>query len=382
MAAPEFRYLVHHPVLRTKLGELDIREASWSETVNGGSTLTGKVTVPSNPLLISEIKRCTAPHRAALYVTPGFGRIQWGGVFVGRNWDDKTNTLSITVQEWRSWLFTVTLGPKPDGTGTNSTTYSGVDQLTIARAVIDRLMNGGSVAQGIPPIDYGTELSGITRNYQLNGMQLLSVGQHLDTLANLDRGFEWDLEPYFGNDSLPMLRLQTYFPQRGGTLPWLRFDKTGNAGNILNMQDIDEDASAVARRVWAVGEGPNAESTPWAMDQDPELSAGTVLRTDQTTTYSGNLSRLNLASYARAERLYRGDTLSALKFPVRLDSPDMLSYQKGDRCRVVVKDRWIDIDVSNCRILSRDIRPDQNQADITVNLNDLALPEVDTGGSV
>jgi len=381
-----FRYPVYHPVLRTKLGELDVREAAWSEIVNGGSTFTGKVTVPDNPILISEIKRCTQPYRAALYATPGLGRIQWGGVMVGRNWNDENNELTITVMEWRTWLFSVILGPRPDATGTNIFTYGNVDQLYIARDVINILVagGGGGVAElgGIPPIDYGILSSGILRNYMIHGMQLKSAGAHLDALANMDRGFEWDLEPYFANDSLPKLRLQTYFPQRGGLIPYLKFSKTKDGGNILNMEDVEEDGTAASQRVWAVGEGPNAESTPWAMDQNPEVATGSVLRTDQVTTYGGALTRVNLASYARAERQYRAEPLTVLKFPVRMDSPDVLAYQKGDRCSVRVKDRWLDIDVENCRIVQRDIFPEKNTAVLTVDLTDLVLPEVDTGGAV
>jgi len=382
VAVPQFRYVVHHPVLRTKLGELEVREASWSESVNGGSTFTGKVTVPDNPSIISEIRRCTETDRAAIYVDPGLGRIQWGGVMVGRSFDDSNNTLSFTAMEWRSWLFRVVLGPRPDGTGTNTFTYTNTDQFAIARAVINRLLADGSQSAGLPSIDYGLDVTGINRNYQIGGMEFKSAGAHLDTLANLDRGFEWDLEPYYANDSLPSLRLQLYFPQRGGVLPWLVFRKKAGEGNILKMDEMDMDSSASDARVWAVGDGPNAESTPWAMDQSPEVAAGTVLRTDQVSTYSGALTRTTLASYARAERVYRADALAVLKFPVRLDSPSILDYQKGDRCRVIVNDRWNDIDVSNCRIVSRDIDPDKNIAVITVNLNDLNLPEVDTGGSV
>lgn len=382
MPAPNFRYVLHHPVTREKIGELEVREAAWTEVVNGGSTFTGKVTVPGNSIKIAEIKRITDPYRAALYVTPGSGRISWGGPIVDRKWDSDTNTLTITGTEWRNWLYDVVIGPKADGTGTNTFVYSNTDQLQLARNVLNRLMADGLSDQGLPPMDYGSEVSGINRNFEIGGMLFKTPGAYLDALANMDRGFEWDIEPYYASDGNPFLRLQTYFPQRGGTVPSLRFVKTPSGGNILDVDEMDFDASEVARRVWAVGEGPNAESTPWAVDNDPELASGTALRTDQVSTYSGALSRANLASYARAERLFRDSTLSALAFRVRMVDPDMFGYAKGDRCRVTLKDRFIDLDVSNCRILSREMHPDEQYIKITVNLSDLVLPEVDTGGSV
>lgn len=383
MSAPVFEYAVYHPVLRTRLGVLEVREPKWTEVVNGGSTFTGKVTVPDNLIGIANIRQCTNPHRAALYATvPSNSRIMWGGPILGRKWNSDTNELSITAVDWRSWLYSIVLGPKADGTGTNTFVYDNVDQFYIARQIVSRMAADGGTAAGIPIIDYGSEMTGISRTMQITGMDFKNAGETLDALANLDRGFEWDIEPYYSNDGLPKLRFQSYFPQRGGVVPGLLFSKTPDGGNMLNVEDQDGDASGVARRVWAVGDGPNAESTPWGSDNDPELANGTVLRTDAVSSYTGALSRANLTSYARAERLYRTETLDALVFPARMDNPDLFSYSKGDRCRVLLQDRWTDLDVSNCRILSREMDPDNNTVKITVNLSDLALPEVDTGGAV
>jgi hypothetical protein len=384
VVAPVFQYAVHHPVSRAKIGMLDVREASWSETVSGGSTFTGKVTVPDNPITIASIKRMTDPGRAALYVTvPNAARLPWSGPIVANTWNDETNELGITAIDWRSWLYTVILGPKPDGTGTNTFTFTNWDQLGLAREMIRRLQSADFNPQGIPLISDGAYFqAGITRNFQISGMDFKSPAQYIDDIANLDRGFEWDLTSVYHTDGLPIQTLQLYFPQQGGPVEGLRFVKTPNGGNILTLEDVTNDASQAARRVWAVGEGPNAESTPWGSDSDPELAAGTALRSDVASTYRGGLTRADLASYARAERLYRADTLAAVTFNVRMDAPDMFSYGKGDRCRVTIRDRFVDLDAFNCRILSREFSPETNNIKVTVNLNDRVLPEVDTGGSV
>lgn len=380
MPTPTFNYQIYHPVSRQKLGELEIREPTWVEGVNGGSTFTGKVTVPGNPLKIAEIKRLTDEWRNALYVTSG-SRIPWSGPLIARKWDSDSNTLSITGIDWRTWLYRCIVGPKADGTGTNTFSYSNVDQFQLARNVIDRMFDN-YVGAGFPYISYGGEMSGILRNFRISGMDFKSAGQYLDDLANMDRGFEWDIEPSFFTDGLPLLYLQLYSPQRGAPVAGLRFVKTPGGGNILNVDELDYDANEVARRVWAVGEGPNAESTPWAVDNDPELAQGTVLKTDQVTTYSGALTRANLASYARAERAYRDTTLRALSFETRLTDPDIFLYGKGDRARITLQDRWVDLDVFNCRVISREMKPDNGTVKITVNLADTVMPEVDTGGAV
>jgi hypothetical protein len=379
---PSFQFDVYHPVNRHFVGRLTVREAQWSELVNGGGTLSGKVTVPDSPAAIANIRACTAPHAAAIYALPGNGSISFGGPIVSRAWDDETNTIQFTAIDWKTWTYQVLVGPALDGTSALAVSYVNQDTLLIARALISRVRLQG-VGQGIPQLEAGTNSSGVNIDYLATGIDFKSLGQHLDALGDLaNGGFEWDVDAYIANDGAPTPRVQFYRPQRGGVIPGLTFSKTVQGGNILAMDNFEEDATGVYRRVWTVGEGPNAESTPWASDTDPFLPVSNALRTDVVTKYSGAPTRAQLASYARNERLYRGVVLRALTFRVRLATPDWSTYGKGDRCRVIIKDRLLDIDVSNCRIMSREISADSNTAKITVNLSDLTLPEVDEGGSL
>lgn len=375
MTAPTFQYQVYHPVNRRRIGQLSVREPKWTEVVNGGTTFTGKVTVPDNPLSTQRIKDCTIPYGTALYAVSADNSISFGGPLVNRDWDDSTNTLAITAIDWKSWFYRTILGPTL-GTDPLTDTFTNTDQLTIASRMVTRATWNDSA----PYMESGEYVSGVNRNYIITGIAFRSLGAWLDDLGGLaNGGFEWEVEPYFYDDGLPLVRVQYYIPQRGGVVPGLVFTKTPEGGNILRVEEMQDDATGVASRVWAVGEGPNAESTPWAGDQGP---VGLSLLTDQVTQYSGALTRSQLASYARTERLYRSEFLSGLSFRVRMDNPSIFSYTKGDRCRVRVKDRFLDIDVSNCRILSREMDPDTNTVKLTVNLKDLTIPEVDTGGAV
>lgn len=383
MVAPVFQYFVHHPVSGLPLGRLDVRDAVWSEVVSGGTTFTGKVTVPDNPSTIASIRSLTEPKRSALYaVVPDRARLQWGGPLVARKWNSDTNELTITAQDWRSWLYSVILGPSFDGTSVNARSWTSVDQWRIAHEVVEELGSADFNPQGIPYIDLSAmnTPSDIGRTFYLNGLDFKSPAAYLDELATLDRGFEWDLVPYYGPGNNPVLKLQIGFPQQGGVVPGLRFAKTPDGGNILDVEELEYDGTASVTRVWAVGEGPNAESTPWAVDEDPELATGAVLRTDVATTFSGGLTRATLAAYARDQRRQRAPVLSPMVFTVRLDNPDMFSYAKGDRCQVTLRDRFMNIDVKNCRILSREITPSANIAKITVNLSDNTVLEVDKLG--
>lgn len=381
MATPAFQYLVYHPVTRVRMGQLDVREAKWTEIVNGGTTFSGKITVADNPISAAQTRNITTPYAAAIYaVNDDTGAISFGGPIVNRDWDGETNSLSITALDWKSWFYRIILGPRTTTMDAWTQTYTGVDQLTIAADMIAR---ASDPTQGVPVMEAASYLSGINRNYIVSGIDFKSLGTHLDELGGLaNGGFEWEVEPYYASDGLPRPRVQFYIPQRGGKVAGLLFRKTPDGGNILRVDDVTDDASAVASRVWAVGEGPNAESTPWGNDSDPSLAQGAQLRTDQVTKYSGALTVAQLGSYARTERLYRSEYLSAVSFTVRMDNPAQTSYGKGDRCHVVIQDRFLDVDVQNARILAREMSPDNNTIKLTVNLNDIVLPEVDAGGSV
>jgi hypothetical protein len=151
---------------------------------------------------------------------------------------------------------------------------------------------------------------------------------------------------------------------------------------MLKIADVEEDTSGRRTRVWAVGEGPNTDQLPWAEDSDFNLQGGNALLKEVAQKYS-KVSRVStLASHARALRYYLNEPVNLVSFDVSLRDPDIESYEVGDRCRVVLRDRWQDIDESNVRIFERVIKRDQDVVTLTVNLNDKFAPEVDEDGGV
>lgn len=374
----EFTYMAYHPLQRTQIASLTLRDPVWTESVNAGSVLTAKVTVPDNPFQIARIKEATQPDQSALYVYSGLGRIPWGGVVKKREWNEESNSYTITVLEWRSWLFTQVVGPYADLSGSPSYVWTQVDQLQIARNIISIVVTGG-VAAGVPPIYVDIQESGVLRDLTVLGTSMRTAGSYLDEIANREGGFEWDLEPFIDEDGAPALRFSTHFPERGGVQPQLLFSQSSN---ILSVSDIAESTESRATRIWAVGEGPNAESLPYSVDDDPDLATGYVLRSDKVTTYQTVTNRTTLASYARAERRFLNSPINLVEFNVQLDSPEYNSYAKGDRCRVVIQDRVTQIDQTGVRILEREVHPDEGYVKLTVNLNDQDALEVDEDGAV
>lgn len=376
----KFRYEIYDVLLGTRMGTLYPREPVWTESVNGGSTWSGKVTIPAdNPVLVQSINSITDLGNTLFVRTPE-GFIPWCGFISGRSWDPERNEITLTAMEWRAYLYRLLATPNEDYSPL-VTDYNDVDQLSIARGVLQTYVALGA-GKGVPQIQVGTNTSGVLRDLLMRGTLFKSVGTWIDSMANRDNGFEWDIEGTRNGAGGPVLTFQAYYPQRGGPIDGLVF-RYGQAGNMLSYESVAESNDSVVTRVWAVGAGPDTDYMPFAQDSDPDMLAGfSILRLEKASTYQDVNIQSTLESYARAERDFYSVPLTLFQFTVLLDEPYIYDYFKGDRCSIRVKDRWLDLEADNVRIIERVISPDTNVAKLTVDLSDIELPETDPEGAV
>lgn len=381
-----FTYRIYTTVGRTYLGDLPAKNVAWVESVNGATTWTGKVVIPAGDTVRSaQLDGLTALDNTLYVYTPD-RQVPWAGYISSRSWDPDTNELSVEATEWRSWLYRIIAGPKSNYTVQNYG-WDQVDQLRIAREVAqdflyaEQVIGGGQEGgHGLPWIVFGTEMSGVLRDLNARGTLFRSIGTWIDSMANRDNGFEWDLVGAYTSGGLPVLNFTTYYPQRGNSVEGLIF-KYGTGGNILKYEPVKESNAEIARRVWTIGTGPDSDDLPFAQDTQPELiddAAYEAVRFDSYTNYQDVTEQATLESYARAEREFFSVPLTLFTFTVSMQKPYVYGYGKGDRCNVFVEDRWLSIDAENVRIVERTISPDTNLAKITVDLSDLELPDIDT----
>lgn len=376
-----FQYVAYHPVQRTPLGRLTVREPNWVETIGGNTTFTGKVTIPPNEARISQLREALEPDNSAVYVKGrGAGRWSWGGVIVNQQWNSDNNEISFTATDWRSWLYSVMATPKIDLSADNVYAYNQVEQLTIARSLV-ALATAGGAADGRPTITLGSNVTTRLRDLNFRGTDFRAIGALIDSMAQRDDGFDWDIGIRSNSAGVPVPSFDCYYPQRGGVITGLLFS---TASNIIQVEDLQRDTTNRRSRVWATGEGPSAESLPYVQDDDADLPLGFTLMREVQQNYNGVIELPTLADHARALRLYLSAKTNLFKFAVRLAEPDYFGYAVGDRCRLRVKDSWYDIDLDNVRIVERNVRPDENGgiAWLTVDLNDNVLPDTDPEGAV
>jgi hypothetical protein len=372
---PTYRVIVAHPLTRRLLARLNVDKPRWTEAVNGTTSFDGTVTLPEDPQAVRILKDALIADAAAIYVQDtNTGKMSFGGVLKRVAWQRNARRLTIVAVGWRGWLYGVFLGPKTDMTGDTLYSFTNVDQLEIARQILYRVLAGGAAA-GRPIIDTQTyPLSGQLRDLHLRGMDFVTAGEALDRISTRDNGFEWDIIPREGEDGLPSLDFWTYYPQRGGPVPGLRFS---DDKNIVEAEDYEQDTSDKRTRVWAVGEGnPNA-TTPYVQDTDPSLPRGETLLTESKTQYNSIVNLSTLSSHARAERVFRNAPMELYTFTVNMDDPPVTSYEVGDRGDLRIRDEWVNETYRNARIIQREMMPGEGagKVKITMDLNDAVLPQ-------
>jgi hypothetical protein len=373
-----FSYTVYHPITGVYLGQLHPKSPTWVETVNGSGSFTCRVVVPADEVVREGIRITTEPDNS-LQVQADNGLIPWFGYILKRKWIPGSNELEVTAVEWRSYLNRILLAPYNDTSTSNTVQYLDTDQLEIARQVISREVTNGS-GKGIPYIDtVSTVTSGILRDVLVDGRKFASVGSVIDSLANAERGFEWDILPVVNSDGTYSKRFETYFPERGSVIETLEFSY-GPRGNIIDYDEPEESHEDLVRRQWAIGEGPSSDVQPYAYDDDPNLA--NLLRFDKATQWQDATDLIDLASKARSERTFYGVPLQLFSFTTLMSTPHAYTYAKGDRCRLIVKDRWLDLSYDNVRIVERTLHPDTQEIKITLDLSDLEVTEVDEDGVV
>lgn len=373
-----FAYTLYHPVTGVYLGQLPAKNPQWVETVNGSGTFTCRVVVPEDEVRRDYVRQATALDNS-LHIEADNGVVPWFGYILKRKWLRESNELEITAVEWRSYLYRVLVAPFGQNSRSNTMYYTNVDQLEIARQVVLREVVNGV---GLPPIMAETpQLSGVLRTVLVDGRKFASLGETIDAIANDDRGFEWDILPVLRADGTATKKLEMYFPERGSTVEGLEF-RYGVRGNILDYEDLEESNEQLVRRQWAIGEGPSSDLQSYAYDDDPNLISSQLLRFDKVTQWQGATSLKDLASKARGERMYYGIPFQMLSFSVSLNTPHAYTYAKGDRCRLVLKDRWLDLEYNDVRIIERKVSPDDNRVQLVVDLNDQEVLGVDEQGAV
>lgn len=377
-----FRFVVCPIFGSTPIGELELSDVAFNDPVYGaGASFEGYAEITDTQTR-DRLWDLTVPDSVALYVLDDeTDQYLFGGPVFDRPWLRANRRLKVLAQSWKGWTYQKAYGmnratnPVSDRTFSNTNT----DQFSIARNFMTAVLTGES---GVPAIAVGSETSGVFRQLNVQGSDLKMLGSVIDSMANRDNGFEWNIDIIPNAARNPSLRLGLYFPGRGSlNNQILLIHQEVDGGNILAMGDPQETAAERRSRMWTNGAG-SPPGQPIAYDEDPALSTGFVLLREAVKNYSSVTQLATLADHARSERLYRNHTLQSVTIEVAVDDPDYRVYFSGDKVRLFIEDEWSKLDLNSVRIVDRVFKlnksgsdPDPDSISLALDLNDTELPE-------
>lgn len=199
---PTYRYFVHNLVTNAKLDELPMEPGTAGSALNAASGLTVRVPRSIHNPPIRDLEAVTAPAKTAIFVDRDGGMV-WGGIIWTRRRGGASPMWELGCSDFLSYFDRRVI--KDD------LSYSGVDQLTIAAALVTyaQAQPGGNIGVIVP-----TVTSGIVRTVSYNAEQRTVVGQALRDLAGLDQGFDFAIRvDWVGG--VPTKTLELSYPGRG-----------------------------------------------------------------------------------------------------------------------------------------------------------------------
>lgn len=376
-----FRFVIA-PILTpgSPIGELELSTVSFNDPVSGtGASFGGKLEIVNK-----EIERVlTEPWAVALYVLdPASGTYLFGGPIIARPWSPSERRLQISAVSWKTWLYMKQLDPDFSVNPPIDKIYSqtATDQFAIARYLLGFV----NTDVGTPDFGLGGELSGVLRDFATQGTQFKFVGDLIDSMANRDNGFEWNIAIEPDGNGNPALWFRPYWPRRGqvnNQVILLHEQPTG--GNVIEFASQEDSAAALRTRCWATGSGQPPDML-FAYDQDPALGAGFTLLSERVDNYSSVTDIATLAQHARTARKYYGQARSTVTPKVGLGDPDYRLYGAGDKIRLRILDDWWDYDLDAVRIIDKQYNvnnegdsPAPDSVSLTIDLTDTQLPQDD-----
>ena len=320
-------------VIRT----IDLDNWTFTELSQGPGTLTANVRADKrlHPLLTPDVYGIAVIDD---------GDCVWCGIIRDRPWKRRQKTIQIGCEDMSSIFYDLLVRPAQGDYLVVTTTKQ---QVTIFKDQIDR-----ALADPALPV-FGQDIAkpdGIQREATFRIFS--NVGENLNKLAQRENSLDWWVTGDLDEDGRRLI-YTVHVGSRGFMDYPIRAISNDRGGNITEYE-WPESSSGKRNREYATGDGEPPD-VPWAMDQDPLLSSGSVLLREGTTSWSGVTVADSLFGHARDQRLYYSTINETAIITLKADRPDYRTYTVGDRVAIDIDDEWMEVELPGAAITAREI---------------------------
>ncbi|GAA3237342.1 hypothetical protein [Streptomyces lavendulae] len=272
---------------------LPVHGISLDDFIGKTGRLTGTVPI-ANTAIADRARRALLPGRTAVWVERGRD-IWWGGIIWTLSLaSDARGRLGAQIQAggWESYLYRRLIYDTQVATQ--------MDQFDIVRQLIDYTADtrGGDIG-----ITYDTGLSEVIRDRTYLRYDLHSVGDLIDDLAAIDRGFEWRIASFRDTDGRRIKRLQLGSPIIRNGAADIVLDHPGPILTYTWPTDATRKANAWQSRGASTNQNQAAESYPMTsplLVSAEDIKAGWP-RLDGYSDYSTVQRQATLDAHAQAD---------------------------------------------------------------------------------
>lgn len=229
---PNWRFLAADLLTGTVREEIPLWAVRFQHDLNGPGSLRATI-----PVRHPKATRATLDPSRTILVAERDGTVLWAGIL----WAVRKppgDDLSLYADGLWSYFWRRTIR--------HTQTFTGEDQFTIARSLVDYAQ---SQPMGDIGIDTGSGLSGRTRDRTYEAWQRKPVAEAVEQLAAVRRGFDFHIHTAWDGDALTHM-LQLSYPHRGSEIP-----RPLDLGVNIDGYGWESDGTRQANLVDAIGAG-------------------------------------------------------------------------------------------------------------------------------
>lgn len=243
------------------LGRINVQGVGYDDYIGKTGSFSATAPVPDSATA-RRLREVLLPGRTMGYLELG-GQIVWGGPIWTRTPTRSTRgTYTCPIQgAGLESYFRLHRQIRTD------LTYTGIDQLAIARALVTYAASrpGGDLG-----IELGAEVSGVLRDRTYSRYDQAWIGQRLDELAAVGGGFEWRIQVYADSSGVRHRAFRLGSPRLASSAQDQLLDSPGP----VTAYTLPEDATSMA----------NSWQSRGATDNSNQAEASTPLMTAELTT--------------------------------------------------------------------------------------------------